>query len=112
MDEHPTLATSIVATCGMILRRALKINKLLVTTTLLFRFLMKYNRNCSASGMFVFNGVPSFMEAWRKYMYGFKQRLTNSDNAIIAATASACRLSSNLWKRWDCILYPASDSYQ
>ena len=45
--------------------------------------------------MFVLNGVPSFMEMWRKYIYGFKQRLTNSDNAIVAATASACRLSSS-----------------
>ena len=45
--------------------------------------------------MFVFNGVPSLMEMWRKYIYGFKQRLTNSDNAIVAATASACRLSSS-----------------
>ena len=58
------------------------------------------------------NSVASFMEMWRKYIYGFKQRLTNSDNAIVAATASACRLSSNFWKRCDCILYTASDSYQ
>ena len=64
--------------------------------------------------MFVFNGVgpKSCMEMWRKYIDGFKHRLTNSDNAIVAATASACRLSSNCWRRWDCILYPASDSYQ
>ena len=35
-----------------------------------FRFLMKFNRNCSASGMFVSNCVPCFMEMWRKYIYG------------------------------------------
>ena len=34
-----------------------------------------------------------------------QQRLTNSDNAIVAATVSSCRISSNFWKRWDCILY-------
>ena len=36
-----------------------------------FRFLMRYHRNCSASGMFVFNGVPSCMEMWRKYIFGY-----------------------------------------
>ena len=66
---------------------------------------MKFHRNCSASGMFVFNCVPSFMEMWRKYIYEFTQRLTNSDNAIVAATVSSCRISSNFWKRWDCVLY-------
>ena len=58
------------------------------------------------------NSVASFMEMWRKYIYFFKPRLTNSDNAIVAATASSWRLSSNLWKRCDCFLYTASDSYQ
>ena len=42
-----------------------------------FRFLMKFHRNCrpSAGGIFVSNCVPSFMEMWRKYVYGFTQRL-------------------------------------
>ena len=50
------------------------------------------------------------MEMWRKYrpMYG----LLNIDIAIVAATASACRISSNFSKRCDFILYNASDSYQ
>ena len=68
---------------------------------------MKYHHNC----MYVFNGVPSFMEMWRKYIYGFTQRLTNSDNAIVAATVSSCRISPNFWKDWACILYMASLSY-
>ena len=38
---------------------------------------MTYHRNCSASGMFVFNSIPSFMELWRNYIYGFMQRLNN-----------------------------------
>ena len=77
-----------------------------------FRFLMKFHRNCSASGMFVSNCVPSFTEMWRKYIlvYDFTQRLTNSDNAIVAVTVSSCRIASNFWKRWDCILYTASES--
>ena len=34
-----------------------------------------------------------------------QQRLTNSDNAIVAATVSSCRISSNFWKRWACRVY-------
>ena len=80
------------------------LRKLIVGYNHSFRFLMKFHRNCSASGMFVFNCVPSFMEMWRKYIYDFTQRLTNSDNAIVAATVSSCRISSNFLKRWDCVL--------
>ena len=47
---------------------------------------MNYPRNCSASGMFVFNDIPSFMELWRNYIYGFMQRLINSDNSVVAAS--------------------------
>ena len=32
-----------------------------------FIFLMKYHRNCIVSCMFVFNGLPSFMEMWHQY---------------------------------------------
>ncbi len=90
------------------------LRKLIVGYNHSFRLLMKFHRNCSASGMFVSNCVPSFMEMWRKYrpIYGFTQYLTNSDNAIVAVTVSSCRISSNFWKRWDCILYTASASYQ
>ena len=28
-------------------------------------------RNCSASGMFVFKNIPSCMELWGNYSYGF-----------------------------------------
>ena len=70
------------------------LKKLIVGYNHSFRFLMKFHRNCSATGMFVFNCVPSFMEMWRIYIYDFTQRLTNSDNAIVAATVSSCRISS------------------
>ena len=68
---------------------------------------MNYPRNCSASGMFVFNDIylPSFMELWRNYIYGFMQRLINSDNSVVAATVSSCRLSSALWRRWESVVY-------
>ena len=44
---------------------------------------MKYPRHCRASGMFVFNDVPSFKELWRKSIYGFKQRVDNSINKVV-----------------------------
>ena len=77
-----------------------------------FRYIMKYRRNCSASGMFVFNSIPSFMELWRNYIYGFMQRLNNSDNTIVAATVSSCWLSSAMWRRWESILYTKTSCLQ
>ena len=38
-----------------------------------FRRIMKYDRTCSASGMFVANNVMSFNEIWRKSLYNFKR---------------------------------------
>ena len=44
------------------------IKQLIVGYNHSFRFIMNYHRNCSASGMFVFNSIPSFMELWRNYI--------------------------------------------
>ena len=46
------------------------------------------------------------MEMWRKYIYGFMQRLVNSDNIVVYAAVASYRLSSNLWNQ-DSILYRA-----
>ena len=43
---------------------------------------MKYDRTCSASGMFVANDVRSFNEIWRKSLYNFR-RVTKSNNSIV-----------------------------
>ena len=57
-----------------------------------FRTIMKYPRHCSASGMFVFNDVPSFNKLWLKSIYGFKQRVDNSlIIIIIKCMCSRCR---------------------
>ena len=72
---------------------------------------VEYHRNRSVSGMFVFNGLPIFMDMWHRYIYGCAHRLTNSDNAIVSATVSSRTITSNVWKCWDCILYTSSDSY-
>ena len=33
------------------------------------------------------------------------KRLDNSDNTVVAATVSSCRLSSAMWRRWESIMY-------
>ena len=65
--------------------RSGSIRQLIVGYNHSFRHIMNYPRNCSASGMFVFNDIPSFMELWRNYIYGVMQRLINSDNSVVAA---------------------------
>ena len=103
LEPSVVVVICIVATYRHDFRKS-ALRKLIVGYNHSFRFFMKFHRNCSASGMFVSNCVPSFTEMWRKYIYDFTQRLTNSDNAIVAATVSSCRISSNFLKRWDCIL--------
>ena len=70
-----------------------------------FRIIMKYPRHCSASGMFVFNNVPSVKELWRKSIYGFKQRIDNSLNKVVNTVANTTLLSSRLRKHWRTVLY-------
>ena len=81
------------------------IRQLIVGYNHSFRYIMNYPRNCSASGMFVFHNIPSFMELWLNYIYGFMHRLINSENSVVAATVSSCRLSIALWRRWESVLY-------
>ena len=85
--------------------RSGSIRQLIVGYNHSFRYIMNYPRNCSASGMFVSNNIPSFMELSRNYIYGFMQRLINSENSVVAATVSSCRLSSSLWRLWESVLY-------
>ena len=62
-----------------------------------FRIIMKYPRHCSASGMFVFNDVPSFNELWRKSIYGFRQRVDKSLNNVVNTVANTSLLSSHFF---------------
>ena len=66
---------------------------------------MKYDRTCSASGMFVANDVRSFNEIWRKSLYNFRQRVTKSNNSIVNHVFHFTRATSTIWKNCDHILY-------
>ena len=70
-----------------------------------FRRTMKYDRTCSASGMFVANNVMSFNEIWRKSVYTFKQRVTKSNNIIVNHEYNFTRSTSTIWKNFGRILY-------
>ena len=60
-----------------------KYYKLKVAYNNAFRSLMGYPRWCSASAMFVSEGILSFTELLRKFAYSFRNRLENSKNNII-----------------------------
>ena len=64
---------------------------------------MKYDRTCSASGMFVANDV-SFNEIWRKSLYNFRQRVTQSNNIIVKHVFHFTRATSKIWNNCDRIL--------
>ena len=66
---------------------------------------MKYDRTCSASGMFVANDVMSFYEIWRKSLYNFRQRVTQSNDNIVKNVFHFTRATSNICKNCDRILY-------
>ena len=46
-----------------------------------FRYIMNHPRNCSASGMFVFNNIPSFMELWRNW--GVSRKLATFEKMTV-----------------------------
>ena len=66
--------------------------------------MMGYGRFCSASGMFVQCNIDNFETIRRRYIYGFKSRLQESNNYIVKCLLlplcygmgqiSACRANS------------------
>ena len=81
------------------------VRKLQVGYNHAFRRIMKYDRTCSASGMFVANDARSFNEIWRKSLYNFRQRVTKSNNSIVNHVFHFTRATSTIWKNCDNILY-------
>jgi hypothetical protein len=80
--------------------------KLKVAYNNCLRRFLGYSRYCSASGMFVTNGINSFDEILRKYVYSFRNRVGLSQNMLVKAV----RNSSTLWatgihREWMARLY-------
>ena len=97
-------AICIVPICGVIIKND-TLRRLIVGYNHSFRIIMNYPRHCSASGMFVSNGIPSFNELWRKSIYGFSQRVDNSLNKVVNTVSNSTFLSSQLRKHWRSVLY-------
>lgn len=77
-------------------------NKLRVSYNKVFRKLHNLAFNCSASGMFVSNNVPSFSEIIRKYIYSFSERVHQNTNKVLVAVDS---LNAHCKVKWNEILY-------
>ena len=60
---------------------------------------MGCKKSCSASGMFVHNNVLSFVEIWRRKIYGFKQRITMVPNNIMCYVYNGSLRTPNLLGR-------------
>ena len=66
---------------------------------------LNYPRSTSNSLLFVFYGVPTFQELIRKYIHSFRDRISNSDNALIVELLnSSCTATSTLHRRWFALL--------
>jgi len=65
------------------------------------RRLMKLDKHCSASEMFVHCGLPAFGELHRKHITTCIHRLQSSSNIIIMSVVlSSVPLSSLIWGYW------------
>ena len=69
-----------------------------------FRRIMKYDRTCSASGMFVSNNVITFNEIWQENVYNFK-RVKKSKNIVVNHVHYFTRVTSKIRKNFDRVLY-------
>ncbi len=72
-----------------------------------FRRIMGLSKYCSASEMFVVNGVLSFGEMLRKQIFTFRKRLKECtcNSLIISAVHPNIGLNSTIWSWWHNILY-------
>ena len=71
-----------------------------------FRILLNLDWHCSASGMFVYNGVNNYQTMVRKHIYGLKVRVEASTNQILQYfIASDAYNRSKLLGKWTRDLY-------
>ena len=67
---------------------------------------LNFPRCTSNSLLFVFYGVPTFQEIYRKYISGFRNRILNSDNALIVDLLNSNgSATSSLHRRWFSLLH-------
>ena len=79
--------------------------KLTVSYTNAFRRLIYLSRRCSASGMFVSNGVSSFGELWCRSTYSFRERVYKCNNCRVHCVYITVYYTSTCHRRWETTLY-------
>ena len=72
-------------------------NRLRVCYNNSLRMLLGAPRRCSASGLFVSHGLPTFGEIRRKMAYGMLQRLRQTSNSIIYRIVCSGELRQSRW---------------
>ena len=82
------------------------VNKLSTSYNSVLRRLLCISKPYSARNMFVFRGIPSFVELLRKSIYRFTKQIEVSSNSVIAACLSPLlNISSPVRKWWSSVLY-------
>jgi hypothetical protein len=77
------------------------IQKIRVAYNNAFRFLLGYDRICSASQMLVSNGVMNFDALMRKGINDFVIRVKCAPNILVKTlTENSSILSANMWQKW------------
>ena len=103
LDHTVCLQTAL--TCGYIITNVHTLSYALLTIICTEDYLdcEKYD---SASFMYSLNNVDNLDTVIRKHMYGFMQRVCNSNNSLVnAVTASTLFLPKSVWQHWFKSLY-------
>ena len=70
-----------------------------------YRRILKLPSRSSASTMYVANNIDSVDVLVRKRIFGFMERLNNSDNTIIKCINNSWILRFDIWSPWNDLLF-------
>ena len=93
----------IVSSYGHITKKS-NYSKLLVAFNNDYRRILKLPSRSSASTMYVVNNIDSLEVLVRKRIFGFMERLNNSDNTIIKCINNSWILRFDIWSPWNDLL--------
>ena len=79
--------------------------KLRVAFNNVYRRILKLPSRSSASTMYVVNNIDSLEVLVRKRIFGFMERLNNSDNTIIKCISNSWILGFDVWSPWNDLLF-------
>ena len=79
--------------------------KLRVAFNNVYRRILKLPSRSSASTMHAVNNIHSLEVLVRKRIFGFMERLNNSDNTIIKCINNSWILRFDIWSPWNDLLY-------